>query len=109
MLRDPRRPEVFKVGLYRDGGCMCVGIEFQMTRACSLLHTGVFSLGNPHSFVTVADGLRSTLKDKTWPIVRDLVEKIFVVSEAEIIAGMRLVWETMKLVRCIALAVLPGE
>ena len=49
--------------------------------------------------MTVADGLRTTLKDKTWPIVRDLVDRIFVVSEEEIVTGMRLVWEKMKLVR----------
>ena len=35
----------------------------------------------------------------TWPVVRDLVEEVVCVSEEEIMAAMRLVWERMKLVR----------
>ena len=34
----------------------------------------------------------------TWPIIGANVEKVFVVSEAQIVAAMRLVWERMKLV-----------
>ena len=47
---------------------------------------------------TVADGLRTGLGDNTWPVVRDLVEAVLVVEEAEILAATRLVWERMKLV-----------
>jgi threonine dehydratase len=47
---------------------------------------------------TVADGLMTTLGQLTWPVVRDHVDEICTVSEAEIIAAMRLVWERMKLV-----------
>eukprot|EP01116_Phalansterium_solitarium_P024254 TRINITY_DN8835_c0_g1_i2.p1 TRINITY_DN8835_c0_g1~~TRINITY_DN8835_c0_g1_i2.p1 ORF type:complete len:322 (+),score=107.27 TRINITY_DN8835_c0_g1_i2:49-1014(+) len=47
---------------------------------------------------TVADGLKTSLGSITWPIIRDNVEKVFTVSEEEIIAAMRLVWERMKLV-----------
>ena len=47
---------------------------------------------------TVADGLRTSLGGHTWPVVRDKVEAIVTVSEVEIVAAMRLVWERMKLV-----------
>ncbi|MCC6726465.1 MAG: pyridoxal-phosphate dependent enzyme [Saprospiraceae bacterium] len=47
---------------------------------------------------TIADGLRTSLGDKTWPIIRDHVERIVLVSEEEIIAAMRLLLERMKIV-----------
>jgi threonine dehydratase/serine racemase len=47
---------------------------------------------------TIADGLLTSLGDRTWPIVRDVVEAIVTVSEAEIVAAMRLTWERAKLV-----------
>lgn len=47
---------------------------------------------------TVADGLRVSLGDKTFSIIKDHVSDIITVSEDEIIAAMRLVWERMKLV-----------
>ncbi len=49
----------------------------------------------PH---TIADGLLTSLGDLTWPVVRDLVERVIPVSEEEIVAAMRLVWERAKLV-----------
>lgn len=47
---------------------------------------------------TIADGLKTTLGNLTWPVVRDLVEDIFVVDDLLIITVMRLVFERMKLV-----------
>jgi threonine dehydratase/serine racemase len=47
---------------------------------------------------TIADGLLTAMGDLTWPIVRDHVERVITVSDQEIIAAMRLVWERMKLV-----------
>jgi threonine dehydratase len=47
--------------------------------------------------VTIADGLRGTLGPLTFPVVRDLVDEIVLVSEADIASHMRLVWERMKL------------
>ena len=47
---------------------------------------------------TIADGLRTTLGDLPWPLIRDGVEAIVTVTEAEIAAAMKLVWERMKLV-----------
>ena len=47
---------------------------------------------------TIADGLLTSLGALTWPIIRDRVDGIVTVSEADIVAAMRLVWERMKLV-----------
>lgn len=47
---------------------------------------------------TIADGLRTTLGENTWPFVRDMVEEVCLVSEEDIAAAMRLVYERMKLV-----------
>jgi len=47
---------------------------------------------------TIADGLRATLCELTLQILRERVDEIVLVSEKEIIAAMRFVWERMKLV-----------
>ena len=47
---------------------------------------------------TIADGLLTSLGELTWPIIRDHVERIITVSDEQIIAAMRLLWERMKLV-----------
>lgn len=47
---------------------------------------------------TIADGLRTSLGTLTWPVVRDVVHRIETVTEEEIVAAMRLVYERMKLV-----------
>jgi threonine dehydratase len=52
----------------------------------------------PEHTDTVADGLRTSLGDKTFPIVQRCVRGIVTVSEEAIIEAMRLIWERMKLV-----------
>jgi threonine dehydratase len=47
---------------------------------------------------TIADGLMTPLGDKTLEIIRKYVTDIFIVSDEEIIAAMRLLWERMKIV-----------
>jgi threonine dehydratase len=47
---------------------------------------------------TIADGLLTTLGDKTFPIIRKYVKDILTVSDEEIIEAMRLVFERMKIV-----------
>src|SRR5688572_23813861 len=47
---------------------------------------------------TIADGLLTSLGDKTFPIIRENVEKIIPVADEEIIAAMRLIWERMKII-----------
>ncbi len=46
---------------------------------------------------TIADGLLTSLGELTFPIIRDNVERIVLVSEPGIISAMRLIWERMKL------------
>ena len=47
---------------------------------------------------TIADGLRTKLGDQNFPIIQQLVEKIVLVEEQEIIDAMKLVWERMKII-----------
>jgi len=47
---------------------------------------------------TVADGLRTNLGEHTFAIIHKRVPKILLVSEEEIIAAMRLIWERMKII-----------
>jgi len=47
---------------------------------------------------TIADGLLTSLGPLTFPIIRELVERIVLVEEEEIIRATRLIWERMKIV-----------
>lgn len=47
---------------------------------------------------TIADGLRTTLGDKTLSILLAHVPTIYRVSEAEIVIAMRHIWERMKII-----------
>ena len=47
---------------------------------------------------TIADGLLTNLSDRTLAIIRSHVTDILTVSDAEIIAAMRLIWERMKII-----------
>ncbi len=47
---------------------------------------------------TIADGLRTSLGDLTWPVLRDHVEAVLRVSEDEIVGSMRALFERAKLV-----------
>jgi threonine dehydratase len=47
---------------------------------------------------TVADGLRTSLGELTFPIIQRYVDSIVTAAEADIITAMRTIWERMKLV-----------
>jgi len=47
---------------------------------------------------TIADGLLTSLGEKTFPIIRDYVDSILLASDEFIIKSMRLIWERAKLV-----------
>ena len=47
---------------------------------------------------TIADGLLTSLGDKTFAIIRDCVDDVVTVEEADIIRAMRLIWERMKII-----------
>ncbi|MEO5979643.1 MAG: pyridoxal-phosphate dependent enzyme [Chryseolinea sp.] len=47
---------------------------------------------------SIADGLLTSLGDKTFPIIRERVKEVITVTDFEIIDAMRLIWERMKII-----------
>jgi threonine dehydratase len=47
---------------------------------------------------TIADGLRAVLAPRTFAILQRLADEISTVTEEEIVAAMRLLWERMKII-----------
>lgn len=47
---------------------------------------------------SIADGLLTNMSDKTFGIVKTHLSEVFTVTEAEIVAAMKLLWERMKIV-----------
>jgi threonine dehydratase len=47
---------------------------------------------------SIADGLLTSLSDKTFAIIREHVPQIITVTDPEIIQAMRLIWERLKIV-----------
>lgn len=62
---------------------------------------------------TIADGLKTQLGDKNFPIIKEHVDHIILVTEKEITSAMKLIWERMKIIvepsSAIALAALLKE
>ncbi|MGH8277462.1 MAG: pyridoxal-phosphate dependent enzyme [Steroidobacteraceae bacterium] len=56
------------------------------------------TLQSQDSSETIADGLRASLAPRTFAILRRHVTGILLVTEVEIIAAARLVWERMKII-----------
>lgn len=60
-----------------------------------------FASGAIHPSVnpdTIADGLLTSLGDKTFPVIIRHVDEIITVSENEIIQAMRTIWERLKII-----------
>jgi threonine dehydratase len=47
---------------------------------------------------TIADGLRTNVGERTFPIIQRYVDEIATVSEEAIVAAMRTIWETMRII-----------
>ena len=47
---------------------------------------------------TIADGLRTNVGERNFPIIQRYVDDIVTVSEDAIISAMRTIWETMKII-----------
>jgi len=62
---------------------------YQSLKAGKIIHQA-----NPN---TIADGLRTSLGDVTFPIIQKYVNEIVRVSEEEIVNAMKLIWERMKI------------
>ena len=59
------------------------------------LQSGKIELSQSNS---IADGLLTSLGDKTFPIIREQVKEVITVSDTEIISAMRFIWERMKII-----------
>jgi threonine dehydratase len=77
-------------------GIRVIGVEpAQADDAARSFRAGQILSGQPD---TIADGLRSMLGARTFPLIRSNVDDIVTVSEAGIVGAMRDLWETLKLV-----------
>ncbi|MEM6830360.1 MAG: threonine/serine dehydratase [Bacteroidota bacterium] len=47
---------------------------------------------------TIADGLKTTIGERNFEIIKEHVDEVLTVSEEEIIEAMKLIWERMKIV-----------
>jgi threonine dehydratase len=47
---------------------------------------------------TIADGLLTSLGEKTFPIIKEHVKEVITVTDQQIVEAMRLVWERLKLI-----------
>ncbi|MGB5820489.1 MAG: pyridoxal-phosphate dependent enzyme [Saonia sp.] len=97
---------------YFSKDCKVIGSEpFEVDDAYRSLQSGVIE----HNVTTntIADGLKTQLGDKNFPIIQQYVDQIIRVSENEIVAAMRMIWERMKIVvepsSAVALAALLRE
>jgi threonine dehydratase len=64
--------------------------------ACRSLHSGkIIPSEKP---CTIADGLLTSLGDKTFPVIREHVKDILTVKDQEIIQAMKWIWERIKIV-----------
>jgi len=59
-------------------------------------HSG--ELVREHNPETIADGLLTTLSERTFGIIQDKVDDIITVDEDTIVKGMKLIWERMKII-----------
>lgn len=82
---------------YFGNGCKTIGGEpFEVDDAYRSLLSGTIE-GNTTTN-TIADGLKTQLGDRNFPIIQKHVEQIIRVTEEEIVSAMRLVWERLKMV-----------
>ncbi len=82
---------------YADRGIKVIGVEPEaVDDAYRSYQSG--QIETNVTIDTIADGLRTTLGDKTLAVIRKYVDEILLVSEASIVEAMRLIWERMKII-----------
>jgi len=82
---------------YFGNHCKTIGGEpFEVDDAYRSLQSGKIETNS--STNTIADGLKTQLGDRNFPIIQKHVQEIVRVTEEEIIAAMRLIWERLKIV-----------
>ena len=83
---------------YFSDKCKVIGGEPKnMDDAYQSLKSGKIEF-NENGASTIADGLRTVLGDRNFPIIKDNVERIIRVEEDEIVEAMKLIWERMKII-----------
>lgn len=97
---------------YFGANCKVVGGEpYEADDAYRSFHSGKIESNSTTN--TIADGLKTVLGDKTFPIIKKYVHDIIRVTEDEIVIAMRLIWERLKIVvepsSAVALAALIRE
>ena len=82
---------------YFGNSCKTIGGEpYEADDAFRSLQSG--KIETNISANTIADGLRTHLGDKNFPIIKELVSEIIRVEEDEIVSAMKLIWERLKIV-----------
>jgi len=82
---------------YFGNSCKTIGGEpYESDDAFRSLQSG--KIETNISANTIADGLRTHLGDKNFPIIKELVSEIIRVEEDEIVSAMKLIWERLKIV-----------
>jgi len=82
---------------YFGNSCKTFGSEpFEVDDAFRSLQSGEIEFNETTN--TIADGLKTSLGDVNFPIIKELVSEIIRVDESEIISAMKLIWERMKII-----------
>ena len=82
---------------YFGDNCSVIGTEpFEVDDAYRSLISG--KIETNITINTIADGLRTQLGDKNFPIILDEVNKIIRITEDEIIDSMKLIWQRLKII-----------
>ena len=82
---------------YFGENCATIGAEpFEADDAWRSLRSGKIEINETTN--TIADGLKTQLGDKNFPIIREHVKEIIRVEEDEIVSALRLIWERMKII-----------
>nr|WP_299174958.1 pyridoxal-phosphate dependent enzyme [uncultured Allomuricauda sp.] len=77
--------------------CGTIGGEpFEVDDAYRSMQSGTIETNS--STNTMADGLKTPLGDRNFPIIQRHVDQIIRVTEQEIVASMKLIWERLKIV-----------
>ena len=82
---------------YFGDNCSVIGTEpFEVDDAYRSLISGKIETNITTN--TIADGLRTQLGDKNFPIIRNEVKEIIRITEDEIIDSMKLIWQRLKII-----------
>jgi len=82
---------------YFGDDCKVIGAEpFEVDDAYRSLKSG--KLETNETTNTIADGLKTQLGDKNFPLIQKYVDRIIRVTEEEIVTAMQFIWERMKIV-----------